>query len=176
MDEASSPKGEPAGAFDEIHLAARNRDAERITILLQEGADPNLRNRQEPNGDGGNTPLWFAAQGATTGGVPVAQKLLAFGARVNERCEYGTTALHLAVAWAHLDMVEFLLASGADFHARDDEGRIALEMARADYIRIQERVKLGGISREAENFLAKIPAVIDFLSAHEAEWNRSAAK
>jgi hypothetical protein len=168
MVESKLPKGVPAGAFDEIHLAARNRDAAKVAALLEAGADPNLLNQKEPNGDGGNTPLWFAAQGTKPGGVPVAQVLLGAGARIDERCEYGTTALHLAVAWAHLDMVEFLIANGANAHARDDNGRTPLEMARADCLRMHERKRLGGVSPEVEYWLERVPAVMDLLSSHQS--------
>jgi ankyrin repeat protein len=150
MDESKLPKGVPAGAFEEIHLAARNRDAARVAALLEGGVDPNLRNRKEPNGDGGNTPLWFAAQGARPGGVPVAEALLDAGARIDERCEYGTTALHMAVCWAHPDMIEFLMARGADAQARDDDGQTPLEMARAERIRVQERMNRGRLAPGVE--------------------------
>jgi ankyrin repeat protein len=169
MDESKLPKGTPTGVFEEIHIASRNRDAGRVLGLLQAGVDANLRNRKEPNGDGGNTPLWFAAQGARPGGISVARTLLAAGARINERCEYGTTALHMAVAWGHLAMVEFLLANGADIHAANDEGRTALEMAQTDLIRMRERKKHGKISSEAEAWLSVAPSLIDCLSGvHES--------
>jgi hypothetical protein len=164
MDESRLPKGVPAGAFEEIHLAARNRDAAKVSALLEAGADPNLPNRKEPNGDGGNTPLWFAAQGARPGGVPVARVLLAAGARINEPCEYGTTALHIAVAWAHPDMVQFLVAAGADTLSRDDDGRTPAEMGRSLGQNLARANRGGQSSSERENLLARIQAIINFLS------------
>ena len=155
MNASRLPKGEPPGAYDEIHLAARHRDAERLACLLAAGTDPNVRNAREPNGDGGNTPLWFAAQGARPGGVPVARLLLDAGAHLNERCEYGTTALHMAASWAHLDTLQFLVARGADPSLCDDDGRTPLDVARA------ARSHVPDADRQA-----RMPAVIDFLSTH----------
>ena len=173
MDESRLPKGAPPGAFEEIHIAARNRDLETVASLLQSGVDPNLRNRKEPNGDGGNTPLWFAAQGAKPGGVAVARTLLAAGARINERCEYGTTALHMVVSWAHLDVIEFLVASGADIDVCNDDGRTPLEMAEWDLVRLRERGRVGRISSEAQAWLAAAPSIIDYLSSvHESHKHR----
>lgn len=167
IDASKLPKGEPLGTFDEIHLAARCRDAERISTLLEAACDPNLRNHREPNGDGGNTPLWFAAQGSRSGGVPIAEKLLGAGARINERCEYGTTALHIATSWAQLEMVQFLIDNGADASSHDDDGKTPLQAALSDYERLQDKAKQGNLSQDCQSFLEKIPLVIEFLSTHE---------
>ncbi len=169
MDESNLPKGEPPGGYEEIHLAARHRDADRVAVLLKAGVDPDVRNQREPNGDGGNTPLWFAAQGARPGGVPVAWALLDAGARVDERCEYGTTALHLAASWGHLEMVRFLIDKGANTQARDDKGATPLDSLQADRVRVQEEVTRGVGPAGGEEWLTRVPAVIDLLAGYETQ-------
>ncbi len=167
MDESGLPKGEPPGGYEEIHLAARHRETERVAALLRSGVDPNIRNQREPNGDGGNTPLWFAAQGARPGGVSVATALLDAGARINEHCEYGTTALHLAASWAHLDVVRFLVDRGADIHARDNDGATALGSLQAAQIRVEDEVRRNVGPPGGGEWLTRVPAIIEFLAGCE---------
>ena len=109
-----SPQGVPAGGFNEIHVAARNRI--------------------EPNGDGGNTALWFVAQGGTRDGQTTAAGLLIdAGADVNAVCEHGTTAAHLACSWGHEDLLKLLGEAGADLSIRDSDGMTPEMVARAGY-------------------------------------------
>ena len=133
MNTESVPRGIPDGGFDEIHLAARNRDIAKVMSLLESGADVNLRNRAEANGDGGNTPLWFAAQGPKSGGVVVAKALIDVGADVNAICEHGTTAMHLACSWGHADLAEVLHTAGADLGIADGDGMTPEMVARNGY-------------------------------------------
>ena len=90
-------------------------------------------NGRVANGDGGNTPLWFGAQGPWPRGVDVARVLLAAGADVNRRCEHGRTALHMAAAWGHADMVGLLLANGADPTLAEDDGLTPPQVAGHGY-------------------------------------------
>ncbi|MBM81778.1 MAG: hypothetical protein CMJ78_14465 [Planctomycetaceae bacterium] len=108
--------------FDPIHSAARMRDVETVKQELEAGVDVDALNGRATNGDGGNTALWFAAQGPSPGGLEVARLLIAAGAEVNRHCEHGRTALQMAAAWGHLDLVQFLIENGADPTIRDDEG------------------------------------------------------
>ncbi len=168
IDPAKLPKGEAEGGFDEIHLAARQRDPDRISMLLRSGADPDVRNREEPNGDGGNTPLWFAAQGAPGGGVPVAEVLIEAGATVNAKCEYGTTALHMAASWGHLDMVKSLIEHGADLMAQDDEGRTPRQMAESDMAKLKQNpAHAQACHPRLEQWLADTTNIIAYLQSCE---------
>ncbi|BAM04157.1 ankyrin repeat domain-containing protein [Phycisphaera mikurensis] len=169
IDPATLPKGEPEGGFDEIHLAARQRDSDRVRTLLDSGVSPDLPNRKEPNGDGGNTPLWFAVQGALGGGMPVADVLLAAGAEVNGRCEYGTTPLHMAASWGHLDMVKCLIEHGADPTTPDDEGRTPRQMAVSGLAKMkQDPIHAKTCHPRIEQWLTAMPKVIAHLEACEA--------
>ena len=55
--------------------------------------------------------------------------LLAAGARVDKKDVRGSTPLHRAVARGDREVALALLAGGADVHARDKDGRTALELA-----------------------------------------------
>lgn len=115
-------QGSADARFDPIHSAARQRDIAAIRDLIASGVEVDSINSRAPNGHGGNTALWFAAQGPWAYGLEVARVLVEAGAVVNKQCEHGRTALHMAAAWGHLDVVKFRVEDGADVILRDDEG------------------------------------------------------
>lgn len=120
-----------------LHQAARQRDVEAVRALLTVWHDVNALDERLENGDGGNTPLWYAAQGLPGGGVPVAQLLLADGADINYPGEHGMTPLHMACSWGHADMVRYLCENGARQDLTDRWGRTPAALAQADYAEAQ---------------------------------------
>jgi ankyrin repeat protein len=122
MNTPDAPWGSVETRFEPIHSAARMRDAEAVQRELDAGVDVDVLNGRAANGDGGNTALWFAAQGPAPSGLEVARLLIDAGAAINRKCEHGRTALHMAAAWGHLDVVQLLIERGADPTICDDEG------------------------------------------------------
>src|SRR4051812_2705844 len=122
MDTADAPWGTVETRFDPIHSAARTRDLQTVQQELDAGVDVDVPNGRAANGDGDNTALWFAAQGPAPSGLEVARLLIDAGAEINRPCEHGRTALQMAAAWGHLDVVQLLIQHGADPTIRDDEG------------------------------------------------------
>lgn len=151
MATPDAPWGTVETWFDPIHSAARMRDAEAVKREIDAGVDVDVLNGRAANGDGGNTALWFAAQGPAPGGLEVARLLIAAGAAINRQCEHGRTALQMAAAWGHLDVVQLLIQHGADPTIRDDQGVTPAEMA----------------ARSKRVAQAQLKPVIDYLNAFE---------
>jgi len=63
---------------------------------------------------------------ARDGHSGMVELLLAAGADVNAKSNYGDTALHYAARGGHVDVVELLLEAGADVNAKNKNGRTAL--------------------------------------------------
>lgn len=140
-----------AGAF---FRAIIQDNASALQDLLRAGVDPNLRNergvpglvlalheelfkaawvlmgspRLNPNelNASGESPLMLAA---LKGNLPIAERLIALGARVNKP---GWAPLHYAATGGHPRMIQFLLQHGANVNAHSPNDTTPLMMA-AEY-------------------------------------------
>jgi hypothetical protein len=97
-------------------------DTKHVKRLLEEGTDPNIRDKD------GNTPLHFAASKDC---AEVARLLLRHGADPNAQDKNGDTPLHAAAYWGRVDVVKLLLERGADPTVKNRGGKTPLDIARA---------------------------------------------
>jgi ankyrin repeat protein len=88
-----------------LHLATEEHFTDMVKLLLARGADVNAK------GEVGNTALHVAD-------VNTAKVLLAAGADVEARNQSGETPLYLAAESGWTEMVEVLIAGGADVNRR----------------------------------------------------------
>ncbi|MBM3618223.1 MAG: hypothetical protein FJX23_06710 [Alphaproteobacteria bacterium] len=103
-------------------------------LLIDRGADVNARNRY------GKQPIHYLADRGATG--KQFKTLLAAGAELEGRCTSDdSTPLHFAARKKALDSLEFLLEAGADSHAKDGEGKDAMDYLSAS-VNINEIEKL----------------------------------
>ena len=121
----------PAGATP-FWRAAQASDVESMRLLLAAGADANMATF------GGTTPLMVASgigwrgnfsQNAPDSWMKAVHFLSELGADVAAADDRGYTALHGAAALGDNEMVEFLVARGADVEAVNKAGDSAADMA-----------------------------------------------
>jgi ankyrin repeat protein len=98
-----------------IHWAAQESDRESIRLLLARGASTEVAD------DEGHFPLY---QAAAEGALETVQLLVEAGADVNHVCDSGT-ALSIACAYEHFNVVRYLVSVGADPEIPDKNGATA---------------------------------------------------
>ncbi len=118
-----------------LHAAALGGQVEAAELLLAKGADVMARN------SGGFTPLHAAAY---SGSLPVAILLLDNkAARDDAANKAGVTPLFIAAETNHPEIVELMIARGADVKGREAHGYSALTRAfwkgHTDMVRLLKR-------------------------------------
>jgi len=111
---------------DELRKAIDSGTTDSVRRLLRE--HPELARPSEGE-DGRFVPL---VEAALAGDAGVVALLLGAGAPVEQRSDYGVTALQQAAVCGSVTVIEVLLRSGADVKARDTRGYTALHHAAAE--------------------------------------------
>jgi ankyrin repeat protein len=115
-----------AGSAQALLEAVMNGQAQRVAILLDAGASPEVASG--PGEHEGKTALMWAAE---FGRSDIADLLLQYGAKVDRGNPKGGTALMFAAVSGHVEVVDLLVAAGADPRHRVRHGWTPLLLATA---------------------------------------------
>ena len=119
LDQKGDPNRRDENGHTLLILAAYNGSLETVDLLLKRGADCHLQ-------DGMGTALMAAS---FKGFTPIARKLLASGAKVDERNGIGATALMFASLSGRFEVARMLMNHRADVAAVDQRGLDARKLA-----------------------------------------------
>jgi ankyrin repeat protein len=137
----------PAPGLPALRGALGNCDAALVETLLSKGVSPNAV-------PGENPPI-LAAVGFCRDKVPLTRRMVEAGARVNDRDARGKTPLMEAARWSGADsteVVNYLLARGADPNARDEKGLTAWRFAMlSGHNATAKALEKGGAATEYES-------------------------
>ena len=149
--------------------AVEHNNALMVKMLLQYGADPNLKTREW-----GHTPLMIAAWKGYN--EKILQRLLIAGAQVNERSLFdGTTALMLAAKRGNKAFVRLLLLAGANPNTTNTKRQNALMLfsQHAYNMSLISVFKRAGINLQLRDIYNK--RAVDYLQENKYFQSKSAA-
>ena len=122
ISQGSDPNQKDENGTTLLMTASRFSEVDIARFLINHGATIN-----QPRSPKGRTNLMVAC--AYYSGINMVQLLVEKGADVNLTADDGSTALMLASAFEKLDVVNFLLAHGANASMKDKAGKTALDFA-----------------------------------------------
>ena len=145
LDAGSNINHQDAQGLTPLHNATYHNNGKLVTLLLQRGANPNLKSKNQ------ETPLDFAIDSHH---LELVRLLLVDGkADANVKGENGWTALHGAASSNRkttIEMVELLLSSGANAGAKTDSGQYPDEVAEQPaVVSLLANAKIQALANEA---------------------------
>jgi len=124
-----------------LHEAFPNGGFKEVRLLLEYGADPNIKNGL------GRTPLFIAS----TGWIESVRLLIAHGAEVNVSDQNGVTPLIYASMYGNLNIARILLKAGADPSITDKRGYSAEDYAQmGNYRKLASLLKTASAHRSVD--------------------------
>ena len=137
LENGADPRSRSKAGAQPLHSAVSHHDAATVEQLLSAGADVDAKDKQR------NTALHYACKRSAA--MPIVRALLQAGANVNTKDADGFHALNLVLKHAldkrSPELVDLLLASGADVTSRTKAGDTVLHYA----LHAEQMVKDGAL-------------------------------
>lgn len=167
-----------------LREAVRSGDASQVALLLQNGADPNVRNRFPTLVVGSRLEEPILCVAAKQGNVEIVRLLLKYKAATEDQSYEGLTPVGVAARYGHREVVRALCEHGVDVNA-SPHGKTALSesLLRRDFETAELLVDKGALTATTNrpNGIASawssavqgknVPAV-KFLLAHGVDVNQ----
>ena len=134
LDSGLSVETKDVGGTPLLLTAAEHGSTRIVKILLERGANPNIR-----SGHHGRSPLHWACENFD---VESIKELVARGADVNAADDHGHTPLMVAANTTDRDTVKFLIEHGANPNAVSRDGNTPLSLAKRDRDRAGKRDRM----------------------------------
>lgn len=113
----------PTGGWPPLYRAAVQGSLQTVTLLLDKGANPNVRI------DSGKTPLFGAEPFPEFKKYKmIIQSLLSHGASINAQDNQGDTVLHHWVPLGRAQAVQYFLQLGADPNIKNHSGKLPVDL------------------------------------------------
>ena len=115
-----------SSGFSPLHLAAKNGKSGCARVLLEFGAQVNIRDGH------GKTPLQHACFNTNKDMLDMVRMLLDYGADPDipdAISHVGMTCLHIAVLYSRMELAELLLSRGASLDIKNAQGKTARSIA-----------------------------------------------
>jgi 26S proteasome non-ATPase regulatory subunit 10 len=118
-----------------LHFAVSKGHVEVIKYLLDNGASPRLKDKQEQNA---------LHRAASVGNLPIVQLLINAKCPLNATDRTSWTSLHHALAEGHGDVAIAIVKAGGDLDRADNDGRTPYDVTCTDGIKkyVQEQLAL----------------------------------
>ncbi|MBN8827360.1 MAG: ankyrin repeat domain-containing protein [Sphingobacteriia bacterium] len=111
-----------------LHLACFKGYAGIVSLLLENGANPNIKN------DLGFAPIHLAVT-SNIQTITMLKTLLENGADINIQDAMGLTPLHYAASKGHVNIAEFLIDNDADYNIKTNVGNLPYDLINNEKMR-----------------------------------------
>ncbi|MEI8135030.1 MAG: ankyrin repeat domain-containing protein [bacterium] len=146
-----------------LFISVIQSNVEFVNTFLGAGSNVNSKDRE------GRTPFIYSTFLGNTGRcsneVGVVQQLIKYGAKINEKDNYGACALHYAAYWNCIEVVKLLIENNAEINVVDNKGNIPLHYA------TKTPSKYGGSAQDLKKFRDDKREITKLLLGHGANKN-----